>query len=414
MAAKKPGKDAKKSDKKRKMADAQAVQKKPGEKKSAAKKTKSGRKTKSESQPRAKGTANKKMDSQTAHTGFAPPEAMVSPSLGRGQRLYMGIVAGTDVNGGPTRGIGVGATDLCEIAPSGEVAVAGDTFDGCRCKDGRWTPSLALHVSSLAGKVQFDRSFGWGVLDRDGWHHLYKDGWAPGVGPPPDKCSQLPAGTVRVGNQDYLMVTRTRDLVPQDSRLVKIDPNQAGWPTVPDSLKPASYKDFNQTQISGCEVDGWVYIVADRFLPRESPVWLYRCRPGTFTNRDSWEAWGPVNGDLRHWDYAQQPAGRLCDDHFGELSLRHIDGMFVLSAFNATRYRIEVHVCDRVEQILNSSWPSHRCTVVVEGKDLPQIYGGYLVPGSTLERARILVSEWVTSCDYPYNVREYEVNLERP
>ena len=349
---------------------------------------------------------------QAALAGFAPPEALVipQPPLERCQHRDLGIVAGTD---GPTAGIGVGATDLCEIAPSGEVAVAGDTFTGKKCRDGEWTPSVALHVRSLAGKVQFDSTFGWGKLDKDGWHHLYTDGWAPGVGPPPEKCSQLPAGTVRVGTKDYLLVTRTTEnLVPQDSRLVEINSRQPGWPTVPGTLKPASYGNFNQTQISGCEVNGWVYIVADKFLPRENPVWLYRCRPETFTDRDSWAAWGPVNGDWNHWEYGQSPEP-LNPDCFGELSLRYIEGKFVLSAFNATRYQIEVHVCDRVDQILNYDDPSHRCTIVVEGKDLPQLYGGSIVPGSTLDRTRVLVSEWVTSTDYPYNVREYEVNLDR-
>ena len=40
------------------------------------------------------------------------------------------------------------------------------------------------------------------------------------------------------------------------------------------------------------------------------------------------------------------------------------------------------------------------------------IYGGYIVPGSTLDQALILVSQWGEG-DYPYNVQEFVVNLNR-
>lgn len=353
-----------------------------------------------------KKTAGKKATKKADRTPLrsAPPlgissrEALVvpQPPLGHGQHRDMGVIAGTE---GPTACLDAGATDLCEIAPSGLVAVAGDTWKGPRAWVGEWSPSLALHVNSLAGRVTFDRSFG--------WRNLYQEGWAPGG-------SQLPAGTVRVRGVDYLMVTRTVDLVPQDSRLVVINPDRPGWATVPGSQRPAAYQGFNQTQISGCEApDGWVYIVADDFH-RRNPVVLYRCRPETFTDRDSWAGWGKVNGDPNRWDWGQPPCP-LHPDLFGELSLRWIEGKFVLSAFNETARRIEVHVADRVEQILRPVPPVPPCTIVAHAGELPNLYGGYIVPGSTLDRTRILVSQWAQwgAKDDPYNVREFEVNLNR-
>ena len=168
-------------------------------------------------------------------------------------------------------------------------------------------------------------------------------------------------------------------------------------------VPPGKYDDFVMITSGGHRGSIMLYGIPSMRLLKEVPVYA----------PDSWQGWGPVNGDWNHWDYGQKPEPLDPDNCFGELSLRYIEGTFVLAAFNATKYRIEVHVCDRVDQILNDDWPTHRCTVVVEGNDLPQLYGGYIVPGSTLDRMRILVSEWVTSTNYPYNVSEYEVNVAR-
>lgn len=336
-----------------------------------------------------------------------PAEALVVPAPsqpGRGDHIDLGIVAGSD---GPTARLGAGATDLCEISPSGLVAIAGDTFTGNQCRQGDWSPSLALHVkpNTLAAKVEFDGSFG--------WNSLYADGWGPGGRPPGG--SQLPAGTVQVHGVDYLLVTRTgtnpvthQDLTPIDSRLVVVNPDKPGWPTVPGSLRNAAWEDGNQTQISGCQApDGFVYIIADSFQ-RDKTLRLYRCPAMTFTDRNSWRGWGMVDGDPKRWAW-DQPPSRLNSDLFGELSLRMIEGRFVLSAFNQTTGKTEVRVAEEVEQVAAPWTP---CTVVVDQRELPRNYGGYIVPGSTLDQCRVLVSQW-GEADYPYNVREYVVNLNR-
>ncbi len=346
----------------------------------------------------------------------APP-----PPLEQGQHHCLGIVAGSDSPHEPgVRPIGDLATDLCEIAPNGQVALAGDTFRGNRCLENLgWSPSLGLHVKpgTLGGKVEFDNTFGWQSLYAETWPHVQGG-------------SQLPAGTVqvRVGDytRDYALVTRTRTvnedgmikLDPIDSRLVYIDPNGPGWQSVPDSPRNADWQWYNQTQISGCQApDGWVYIVADSFK-RDKPVVLYHCRAETFEDRNTWWAWAQVPGDPLHWawDQPKVPPTRLSDDNWGELSLRMIEGKFVLSGFNATTGRIEVRVADDVTQVLrpeNDGGPP--VTVVVDQIELPHNYGGYLVPGSTLDQAHILVSQWGGEGEdnYPYNVREYVVNLKR-
>lgn len=312
------------------------------------------------------------------------------PQPVRGDKINLGIVAGSD---GPTGWLGAGATDLCEISPGGQVALAGDTFTGNRCREGDWSPSLGLHVKpgTLGGKVEFDHSFG--------WCSLYAEGWPPGG-------SQLPAGTVQVFGIDYALITRTvDDLIPIDSRLVRIDPNRGYWPTVPGSLRDAGWEGGNQTQISGCQApDGWVYIVADGFA-RDHTVRLYHCHAEHFEDRNMWWAWGKKDG-IWQWDVDPEP---LSGDIFGELSLRIIEEKFVLSGFNARTGCTEVRVADDVTQVLAGRTPM---TVVADPISVPNNYGGYIVPGSTLDQALILVSQWCPG-DYPYRVQEFVVNLNR-
>ncbi len=101
--------------------------------------------------------------------------------------------------------------------------------------------------------------------------------------PTPPGDSQLPAGVVQINRRNYLMVTTTKDLQPQNSRLVRAEAARGGWQTVSGSRRNAAYQDGRQTQISGYydpvptpdSPTGWVYIVADSFT-RGEPAVLYR------------------------------------------------------------------------------------------------------------------------------------------
>jgi Domain of unknown function (DUF4185) len=318
------------------------------------------------------------------------------PQPAPGQAINLGPIAGTE---SPTGALGAGAVDLCEISPSGLVALGGDTFSGNSCGSGTWSASMGLQVQpgTLNGNpIHFSGAIGQNST-------LYDQ-------PPPNLPlgSQLPAGTVQVFGIDYAFITRTANLQPLDTRLVTIDPNNAGWTTVPGSWRDAaSWQNGNETQISGYQdPDGNVYIVADGFA-RDKGVWLYHCPAASFTDRNMWWAWGI--GDDGNWAWNVDPTP-LSGDLWGELSLRLIEGMKVLSGFNATTGCVEVRVTDDVTQVLAPETP---VTVVATQETVPQNYGGYIVPGSTLDQAIILVSQWNTITGDPYNVQQFVVNLNR-
>ncbi len=347
----------------------------------------------------------------------APAPEPILPPLAVGQVLRIGPTAGT---GTATTDYGIGATDLCEFVefPTELLQVCGDSFAGQGVGFGGWYSPVALHVDTTSvddpGGVRYTGVTGIGKP-------LLAD-------PTPAGDSQLPAGVVQINRRNYLMVTTTRNLVPQSSRLVAPEPARGNWQTVAGSRRDASYQGGSQTQISGYydpiptadSVTGWVYIVANSFTRRD-PLLLYRATPQTFTDRSRWQGWatGPEGG----WN---KPPTPLWPDQVGEMCIRQIDGKAVLSYFNATTGNMEVRVANDPTSlgtapvttvVQHDEWPDPAESLPPPFDNrLAQPYGGYISPGSTLDELRIFVSQWDTRArvSAPYRVIQFGVNPFKP
>jgi Domain of unknown function (DUF4185) len=349
----------------------------------------------------------------------APIPDPILPPLAPGQVIRIGPTAGT---GTPTRDYGIGATDLCEFMefPSGILQICGDSFAGQGVGFGGWWSPIALHVETDSiddpTGVRYD-----GVMGVD--MPLLADRSPAGT-------SQLPTGVVQINRENYMLVTTTRDLVVESSRLVKADPAQGNWPTIPGSVRDAGYQDARQSQISGYydpipkpdSQTGWVYIVANNF-DRSGPMVLYRATPETFTDRSSWQGWSSLPGPDGGWGKAPTP---LWPDKIGEMSAKQIDGKTVLSYFNASTGNMEVRVADDptglatapvTTVVFATEWPEPAEHLgPPENNRLAQPYGGYISPGSTLDELRVFVSQWNTTPrgGTPYRVIQFAVNPFKP
>jgi Domain of unknown function (DUF4185) len=358
---------------------------------------------------------------QCAWTAHADPPAPIPQPilqpLAPGQVQRLGPTAGT---GTPTKDYGVGATDLCEFVefPTELLQVCGDSFAGQGVGFGGWYSPVALHVDTSS------------VDDPAGVRYTGVTGISEPLlaDPRPPGDSQLPAGVVQINRRNYLMVTTTKNLVPQTSRLVAAEPAHGGWQTVPGSRRDGSYQDGTQTQISGYydpipapdSQTGWVYIVANSFT-RSRPVVLYRATPQAFTDRSKWQGWaaGPNGG----WGKKPTP---LWPDEVGEMCVRQIDGKTVLSYFNAATGNMEVRVANDpmslgaapvTTVVQHDDWPDPAESLPPPSDNrLAQPYGGYISPGSTLDELRIFVSQWDTRARVtaPYRVIQFAVNPFKP
>ena len=133
-------------------------------------------------------------------------EPVLQP-LAPGQVIRIGPTAGT---GTPTRDYGIGATDLCVFMefPTEVVQVCGDSFAG------QASASAATTRRSRCGST---------VVGRQPGRRPYTG--VTGITSPllaeptPVGDSQLPAGVVQINRQNYSLVTTTKDLAPQSSRI---------------------------------------------------------------------------------------------------------------------------------------------------------------------------------------------------
>ncbi|KAA1246260.1 DUF4185 domain-containing protein [Mycobacterium simiae] len=347
----------------------------------------------------------------------APAPAPILQPLAPGQVLRLGPTAGT---GTPTGDYGIGATDLCEFVefPSQLLQVCGDSFPGQGVGFGKGYAPIALHVDTAS------------VDDPAGVRYTGVTGISKPLlaDPTPPETSQLPAGVVQINRRNYLMVTTTKDLEPLNSRLVVAEPARGSWQTVPGSRRDASYRGGGQTQVSGFydpvptpdSPTGWVYIVSNSFTRRQ-PLVLYRATPEAFTDRSRWQGWaaGPGGG----WN---KPPTPLWPDKVGEMSIRQLDGVTVLSYFNASTGDMEIRVASDPTSlgdapvttvVRHDEWPDPAESLPPPFDNrLAQPYGGYISPGSTLDELRIFVSQWDTRVRQtaPYRVIQFAVNPYKP
>lgn len=359
------------------------------------------------------------------------PAPMTTPDLGPlqpGESRSLGPVAGTGANP-PIDGIG--AADLGEVItlPDGsKEAILGDSYSGGKQGEGTHYPSVAVPVSfDSQGRAHF----GTPLTGPDGKNVLFP---LPPEAAAAGANNSLPAGSITIGQHTYMMVVGTNTaegLAPKGgSWLVKVtnDP-AAGWRPVENSYRPwqsipnpnaapgqpplISNPNAPPTQISGYQgSDGKVYIAADGF-DRQQGVTMYRVDPSQVFNRDAWQPW-----DGQSFGGQGQPAVPVSRDFFGELSMREVDGRPVLSGFNAGTGATELYVGSGMPTEIFDVAPP---TVVAAGGrwdhpvpgQYPQNYGGYILPGSTLNNMGILVSQWNTNTGNPYVVEQFQVNPNR-
>lgn len=154
--------------------------------------------------------------------------------------------------------------------------------------------------------------------------------------------------------------------------------------------------------------DGWVYVYTTAFL-RRGPMILHRVRPAELTDPQAWQPWGRA-GDTWRWGAGPDP---VLDGVVGEMSLRRLGHRWVFTWFDPTAYRIDAMVLghpsqdlrrtERVTLIHGTGWATQDTTHVA------QLYGSYIIPGSTLDDLHLAVSQWKTDDNSVYRVMQYRV-----
>ncbi|WP_229669852.1 DUF4185 domain-containing protein [Microlunatus endophyticus] len=182
--------------------------------------------------------------------------------------------------------------------------------------------------------------------------------------------------------------------------------NGATWHDSGARFPADAYDRMRQLATWELGADGRVYVYTSKFL-RETPMILHRVRPEQLTNPDAYEPWCKVGN---RWRWGAGP-DTVTDGIIGESSLRRFGDRWVFSWFDVTNYEINAMVLAhptqdlrRTEQVTllhGTSWDAQ------DANHVAQLYGSYVIPGSTLNDLELTVSQWNTSDNSVYHVSQY-------
>lgn len=323
---------------------------------------------------------------------------------------------------GHTDRFGVGGTDLgaTALAPDGRlVSVFGDTFDGPHAGGPGWRSPVVL----FADPTTLSTGLRWtGCAGRRGraeqvvrYRHdlVRRDGWRLRR-----VSTVLPTDVLTVGDTMYLHVMVCRGL--GNVRWTELHASRDGGETWrPTGVRwPGGHHDgLFQMLTWERGTDGWVYAFSTGFQ-RAHGLLLHRVPQDRVTTASAWEGWG---WDGRTWGWGRPPT-EVLPGRFGELSLRRVPGAdgtsrWVLVAFDEGGYRIDARVLDSPTADLHRVPPTtvlHGCGWDDEDHAagrVAQLYGGYVLPGSTLEDLHLVVSQWNTTTNRPYRAMQFRAAL---
>ncbi|MGW7354097.1 DUF4185 domain-containing protein [Streptomyces sp. NPDC054784] len=296
------------------------------------------------------------------------------------------------------------ATDLGIPArtPDGRTLyVFGDTFENAVVGGGWWRSPVALWstTTDLNAGVTWSGAVG-GEAAQQLWPYEHDN---------PEFSTVLPSDVITIGGSMFLHVMVNKGLGNVVwTEIWRSDDSGATWTHT--GAKFAADRDGGLFQCLswGLGNDGWVYVYSTSFT-RSRPVILNRVRADRVTDPAAYEPWGYRDGA---WAWGN-PATPVLEGAFGELCLRPLGGKWVLTWFNAGDYRIDGIIMDTPTSDL---YAAYRRTLVWGGAwgeeddaHVAQLYGGYVIPGSTLDDLHLSVSQWNTDANWPYRVMQHRV-----
>ncbi|MBU8833949.1 DUF4185 domain-containing protein [Mycolicibacterium goodii] len=339
--------------------------------------------------------------------------------------LLNGKVA--DITGpGRTDRFGVACTDLgaSVLAPDGKlISVFGDTFSGHRVGQGDWrSPVVLIGTGDANHEIVYERAGGPNPrYARQLWPYVHDDassGWRRG-----GISTVIPSDLLRVGDSLYLHAIVNRGFANVIwTEIWRSDDCGASWEHLGERAKfPADLHDGHAQCWSWDHDpdDGWVYVAATGFQ-RDKGIILMRVRPTYIGDRTRYQSWGHTGGRWQ-WGARATPI-TPSEERWGELSLRRLGpDRWILGGFFASRYALgyrviespvaNMHTTPVQTPVTGCSWRDEHHA----GCRVAQLYGGYLLPGSRLDRTGgvgFVVSQWHTASGWPYRAMQFKGHLE--
>lgn len=280
--------------------------------------------------------------------------------------------------------------------------VGGDSFGGpdvdaqqdWRAPVGLRSGSSALEALTIDGAVGGDHAGGL----------VEKDSHPAGL---PDDATAIPSDVFRVGDRLYMHLMRGVIYRTERSDLWTSTDNGNTWKCLcqwPGDLYGGQF----QQKTYAVADDGFCYVLSSVFN-RKTPtgLLLHRVNQLAIGRSDAYEPWGFVDGV---WDWGNPPTTILGWRFLGEICFRAIDGKYAFTFLDNANATIRCQVFDTPLADLTKT-PEQ--TMIVNGTPetgavVRRPYGGFIIPGSTLDDFHIVVSQWFDKVNY--RVMQYQVS----
>ncbi|QKW07966.1 DUF4185 domain-containing protein [Streptomyces sp. NA04227] len=311
---------------------------------------------------------------------------------------------------GITDRFGMAATDLGVPArtPDGRLLfVFGDTWEDVPFgRDWRAPVALYSETTDLAAGIEWSGAVG-GDRAQQLWAYEHDN---------PEFSTVLPGDVITIGDTMYLHVAVQKPYPTVVwTEIWKSTDSGASWQHTgcrwgkPGTDDPGLSQHF-QMVTWGQGNNGYVYCWSTRFDGNE-PVIMHRVREDQITNPTAYEPWTESG-----WGRWGDPAKFVLTGKYRELCLRPIDGKWLFTGLGPGG--IVAHVMDVPD---GDPGPAH---TLVQGVGWPennpqagrvaQVYGGYVIPGSTLNDLHLAVSQWENPDDqvpdsWSYHVMQFRV-----
>ncbi|MEV0373990.1 DUF4185 domain-containing protein [Streptomyces sp. NPDC050636] len=325
--------------------------------------------------------------------GVGAMQAVAGPGGGsaRKKTKALNVSLVKDLTGpGITDRFGMAATDLGvpARAPDGRLLfVFGDTWED-QPFGNDWRAPVALYseTTDLAQGIEWSGAVG-GDRAQQLWQYDHGN---------PEFDTVLPGDVITIGDTMYLHVAVQKPYPTVVwTEIWKSTDSGATWehtgcrwgrPGDP-GLSP-----HFQMVTWGQGNNGYVYCWSTRFDGRESII-MHRVPEDQITNPTAYEPWTRTG-----WGRWGDEAAFVLTGQYRELCLRPIDGKWLFTGLDGVGGRIVAHILDVPDGdpgpgytlVKGVTWPEND----PKAGRVAQAYGGYVIPGSTLNDLHITVSQW--------------------
>lgn len=314
---------------------------------------------------------------------------------------------------GHTERFGIGGTDLgaTVAAPDGRlVSVFGDTFERAGVGGPGWRSPVVL----FGDPATVDTGIEWtGSAGPGDYAHQVLDYRHNSIINGRKVTTILPTDVITVGDELYLHVMVCEGLGNVHwTELYRSVDNGQTWEHTGASWPGRHHGGLFQMLTAERGDDGYVYAFSTGFQ-RDKGLLLHRVPDDRLADPAAWQGWGYRDGE---WAWGNPPTVALTGAH-GELCLRRVEGRWLLAFFDAGGYRIDVlgltsptanlYEARRETLLHGSSWDAEDHA---RGR-VAQLYGGYIVPGSTLDDLHLIVSQWNTATNWPYRSMQFHADV---